>query len=323
MNRSPHAWFAPVLAVLAGCGDSDPAGPRDAGAVDITNAIFTARSADCADYANTFTASVRDIQENRDFVSDVLITADAGTCTFASDAIPNHDFNDETTNFGGPVAEQSLEYTITRNPETAPAPTPLSQQVKNAIFLNGVQLDLLSAGCYAPGDPRADEDGNVHIGCGTNSAWLLGPLGTHHKFGADAHNAHVQPGGMYHYHGNPRAMFDDNPGPDGSPVIGFAADGFPVYGSYFRDAGTGMVRKAVSGYTLKQGLRREVNGLNPGGEYDGMYVADWEFTDAGDLDECNGMTVNGQYGYYAIDAYPWVMGCFAGTPHPSFRTGPR
>jgi hypothetical protein len=40
---------------------------------------------------------------------------------------------------------------------------------------------------------------------------------------------------------------------------------------------------------------------------DGTYVADWEWTDADDLDECNGMTVNGQYGYYVTDAYPWVM----------------
>ena len=82
--------------------------------------------------------------------------------------------------------------------------------------------------------------------------------------------------------------------------IGYALDGFPIYGSYFLDPETGEVRKAISGYTLKEGERVEVDGLNPGGEYDGNYVQDWEFTDAGDLDECNGMTVDGQYGYYAI-----------------------
>ena len=43
------------------------------------------------------------------------------------------------------------------------------------------------------------------------------------------------------------------------------------------------------------------------------------WTDAGDLDECNGMTVDGAYGYYVTDQYPWVMACFQGTPDPSFR----
>ena len=45
-------------------------------------------------------------------------------------------------------------------------------------------------------------------------------------------------------------MFDGNPGINGSPVIGFAADGFPIYGSYFLDPSSNQVRKAISGYTL-------------------------------------------------------------------------
>ena len=59
--------------------------------------------------------------------------------------------------------------------------------------------------------------------------------------------------------------------------------------------------------------------MNPGGNYDGTYVDDWEFTNAGDLDACNGMTVNGQYGYYVTESYPWVMGCISGTPDNSFN----
>ena len=38
--------------------------------------------------------------------------------------------------------------------------------------------------------------------------------------------------GSYHYHCDPNALFDDVPVGEGSPVIGFAADGFPIYGSY-------------------------------------------------------------------------------------------
>ena len=101
-----------------------------------------------------------------------------------------------------------------------------------------------------------------------------------------------------------------------SPVIGFAADGFPIYGPYFDDAGT--VRRAVSGYRLKAGTRAG----GPGGAYDGTFVDDYEWADGvGDLDRCNGMAVGGQYGYYVTDAYPYVLGCFAGTPDDSFRKG--
>ncbi|MGI9260254.1 MAG: YHYH protein, partial [Gammaproteobacteria bacterium] len=158
---------------------------------------------------------------------------------------------------------------------------------------------------------------DVPIGCNVNDPWLLDPLGTLGGFGVDANNAHTQPDGTYHYHGDPEAMFDDNPGPNGSPVIGFAADGYPIFGSYFLDMNTGFVRKAVSGYALKAGNRPNTAN-DPGGTYDGRYVDDYEFANAGDLDECNGMTVNGQYGYYVTDGYPWVMKCHTGTVDPSF-----
>ena len=38
------------------------------------------------------------------------------------------------------------------------------------------------------------------------------------------------------------------------------------------------------------------------------------------------MVVDGQYGYYVTDEYPWVLGCFSCAPDASFyrlRGGPR
>ena len=294
--------------------------------IDIYNAVFTNRSADCANYVNTYDATVVDIQNSTSFNSDVLITATDTDCTITSNTVPNHDFNDETAAFAGgaegaTITETEAVFTVTRNPQFADAPTFISQEVKNAIFINGVKLDILSAGCYRPTDAGANDDGDVNIGCGSTEPWLLDPLSTDSKFGADLNNGHTQPGGVYHYHGGPNAMYDDNPGSDGSPVIGFAADGFPVYGSYFYDTALGEVRKAISGYTLKSGSRGTRSDTNPGGDYTGKYNDDWEFTDAGDLDECNGMMVDGQYGYYVTDSYPWVIKCLQGTPDPSFVAG--
>jgi hypothetical protein len=31
------------------------------------------------------------------------------------------------------------------------------------------------------------------------------------------------------------------------------------------------------------------------------------------------MTVDGIYGYYIIDEFPYMLGCFSGTPNSSFR----
>ncbi len=291
--------------------------------VDIYNAVFTQRSVDCADYVNVYDATVTDIKNSITFNADITIEASETECIITSNSVPNHDFNDETANFAGgaegaTISETDSVSTITRTPAIASAPTPISQEVKNAIFLNGVRLDIIAAGCYDPTNPDALEDGNFGRGCASFDPWVLDPLGFEGNFGVDMNNGHTQPGGGYHYHGGPNAMYDDNPGSEGSPVIGFAADGFPVYGSYFYDSASGQVRKALSGYSLKVGSRGTRTDTNPGGDYDGTYNDDWEFTGIGDLDECNGMFIDSQYGYYVTDTYPWVIKCLSGTPHESF-----
>jgi hypothetical protein len=291
-----------------------------AGLLDITNQIFTNRSGSCAAYVNSYEASVQDIQRMLGFDASLMITSNNETCTLVTNAIPNHDFNDESALFANTVAVNVRTFVISANPVLAANTTPLAQSSYNGIMLNGVVVDLLSAGCYRPG-PGADPAGNVQIGCNVNTdSWILDPLSPLATFNPDSHNAHTQPDGTYHYHGNPNAMFDDNPGPLGSPVIGFASDGFPIYGSYFMDPDSGTVRKALSGYTLKVGARPS-SISDPGGEYNGLYIDDYEFTNAGDLDACNGMTVDGQYGYYVTDSYPWVLNCLSGTPNASFNKG--
>ncbi|MEM7789110.1 MAG: hypothetical protein AAF594_15435, partial [Bacteroidota bacterium] len=68
---------------------SDP--PEDDGAADITDARLTARSAICADYADAYTASVTDVQRSVEFDADFVVVSGNGSCTFSSNAIPNHD----------------------------------------------------------------------------------------------------------------------------------------------------------------------------------------------------------------------------------------
>ena len=47
--------------------------------------------------------------------------------------------------------------------------------------------------------------------------------------------------------------------------------------------------------------------------------ADWEFTETGDLNGCNGMTVAGEYGSCITASHPRIPGCLAGEPDASFR----
>lgn len=310
--------FLIFAGVILNCESSNSDPDIEINAIDITDAIFIETSNDCSVFDDEYTSTVTDIKRNARFEGNVEIEALESSCQMSVNGIPNHDFNDQTAGFANDVQENERIFSITQNPQKATSSTALSQTFYDAVMLNGVVVDMLSAGCYRPNDTMADGDGNVPIGCTPNDPWLVDPLGSESKFGADANNAHTQPDGTYHYHGNPNAMFDDNPGANGSPVIGFAADGFPIYGSYFLDPQTNEVRKAISGYTLIEGSRPGPDNSNPGGDYDGLYVDDYEFTNAGDLDECNGMTVNGSYGYYVIDAYPWILACHSGTLDASF-----
>lgn len=276
---------------------------------DITETIFENHRAQCSYYADRVYSQVVDITRNLPFSGQLEISVDGDFCVFRSNSIPNHDFNDGSAWFATAVSSVDREYRVPMETYFASDPTPITLQFDNAILLNGVKVDLLAAACYGVADGR--------IGCNDiEQPWRLDPMSGNNEFGTDLHNAHTQPDGTYHYHGNPNALFDTT-GQMESPVIGFAADGFPIFGSFIND--NGVVRAVSSSYRLRAGSRPAGNG-SPGGTYDGTYIDDYEFVaGSGDLDQCNGMMRTGVYGYYVTDSYPWLMACFQGTPDSSFQ----
>ena len=297
--------------------DTEDTDPVEEG--EITDIILEVRSGDCADYIQDSYSEVTDIQRNMAFTGDFVVTVNSEKCVFTTNSIPNHDFNDATASFATPVSEVSASYEVTQNPIESSDVTTLTLEYDNAVFLNGGKLDLLAAACYGVGNEPL---GQEKIGCNdSEQPWRYDPMFGGNDFGTDAHQAHTQPDGTYHYHGDPLALYDLD-GTAESGVIGFAADGFPIFGPYINE--NGNVRRVVSGYTLKSGDRVSQNGEGafPGGTHDGTFRDDYEFTNAGDLDECNGMTRDGVYGYYATDSFPWVLNCFQGSPDESFRKGP-
>ena len=192
---------------------------------DITDALLSNRRAECSYYADNLFSAVADIQRNILFSGSLQITVEGDECVFATNSIPNHDFNDNSAAFATNVSEVNAEFRIATLPSFASEVTAISLQTDNAILLNGVKVDLLAAGCFGVGD------GN--IGCNDiDQAWRYDPMSPLSQFGTDMHNAHTQPDGTYHYHGNPVALFEQQPNAE-SPVVGFAADGFPIYGRFF------------------------------------------------------------------------------------------
>jgi hypothetical protein len=145
--------------------------------------------------------------------------------------------------------------------------------------------------------------------------------------------------GTYHYHQTPVALLEQidpgNTGQHHSPILGYALDGFPVYGpyGYVNPDGTGGVDRMDSSYQLRNITQRTtlpdgtvlapaqygpaIGGTTPLG----YYLEDFAFVaGAGDLDVHNGrFTVTpeypqGTYAYFATQttagatAYPYLLG---------------
>ena len=101
---------------------------------------------------------------------------------------------------------------------------------------------------------------------------------------------HVQPGGLFHYHGYPdllianlRAQKRAEADPSGAMAVGYSADGYPII-DYLIDSATPKERPDTfmfSGYVLREGERVALIRTNPAfvpaHNYDGLYVQDYVF----------------------------------------------
>jgi hypothetical protein len=248
------------------------------------------------------------------FDNEVRIEIVGDERVITTNGIPNHKTG-PFPNRGNPnrMSSRSQVYHVPAKPKRADEPTPLRGEF--GVALNGV-----------PFDPGAAE---FYQGA---AAWQYEPLSGAIDLGIDESNAHVQPNGKYHYHGLPNGLlkelgFDPQ---RHSPLVGWAADGFPIYAvcGYRdpKDAKSG-VQKLTSSYQVNEGKRP--GGKSPAGEYDGTFVADYEYVPgSGDLDECNGrQTVTpefpeGTYAYFLTEHWPVVPRMFRGTPSDDFRHGP-
>lgn len=142
---------------------------------------------------------------------------------------------------------------------------------------------------------------------------------------------HPDQGSNYHHHLNPGCLYTASSSKH-SPIVGFAFDGYPVYGAYANKNadGTGGITRMRSSYRLRSITQRTTyaNGSTVAAgpavsaQYPlGTYIEDYEYAQTlGDLDAYNGRFAvtpeypKGTYAYYVtIDesgkaVYPYLIG---------------
>jgi hypothetical protein len=282
------------------------------------------------------TASTVDIQcaySKSVFNSSASVNAtstSSWTCTdsqrvLAANGLPDHDVgtfpNPDNPN---KISAQKVAASFTLAPRLTDTATALGgPRGTIGYVLNGVKIDAdTNGGCNDSGS--ACDEGRPQ------GQWRMEALGkTPFKFGTDSNNAHVQPGGAYHYHGMPEGFIAKQGKGQAVTLIGWAADGFPIYARYgytVANDNASPIKIIRGSYRLK--ASPDINRPPVSTYAMGVFVQDYEYVAGlGDLDECNGRTgvtpefPQGIYHYYATDTYPYLQRCVKGKVEVSRPTG--
>ena len=187
-----------------------------------------------------------------------------------------------------------------------------------AYALNSVKFDPGTAG-------RCTDTGSCSLGPGPGS-WNIEALGhSTFDFGDDMNHAHVQPSGEYHYHGIPELYLTNLGNGEAMTLVGWAADGFPVYARYgYTDANdsSSAIKVVKPSWQLKSNgdIGRPNTNARTGQSIPlGAFTQDFEYVaGSGDLDQCNGRIgvtpefPNGIYHYMVTDDFPFFSRCLKG-----------
>ena len=230
-----------------------------------------------------------------------------------SNGIPNHDY--EST-LGCCAAEIDYEWKIPLSPQNAQSVTYAPERGAVAVSVNGVPF-------FGPEDGPGGDAVAAHHGyyeedrqqiilglCGAHSAGTV----FHYHFDGNCVHWHPEEHGKSWIDWMMDLVRSDEP----SPVIGFAFDGYPIYGPFGYGV-SGNLQEMRSSYRLKEGK----NG------YGG--IEDWEYVPGlGDLDECNGISsrlrgMSGDiYHYHSTKmtgsgdiGFPYFILCYSGVPETS------
>ena len=231
-----------------------------------------------------------------------------------STGIPNHDFESK---LGCCAEENDYQWIIPTSPK-------FSEEIIMAPDRGAIAITVTGVPIFGPeegpgGDAVAlhfdyfEEDRQeIQLGlCGGHSAGAY----FHYHFDANCLHWHPEGEGLdWEDWDHTKNLNTD----EHSPVIGFAFDGFPIYGPYGWDSYKNVI-EITSSYRLKKGA----DGYNG--------IDDWEFVEGlGDTDECNGLSSStpevpdGIYHYVSTIrngndqiGFPYFLLCYHGIPNES------
>jgi hypothetical protein len=266
------------------------------------------------------------------YLTNVQAVNYTATDVFVScNCIPGYDIGPWTNNPNVPVP-QDFSFRITRNPVENTGTDVETGLGHIGVWRNGVSIFNAEDGMSYNNQGIWHRDARVFEG-----------------ISFDLCLGHPAPNGEYHHHVSPSCLYDFMDDQAHGDLIGYAFDGFPIYGAwgFANTDGTGGISRMRTSYqlrsitdrtTLPDGTALPANQYGPalGGQYPlGAFIEDYAYVaGSGDLDEHNGRFTltpeypNGTYAYFVtLDAllqpeFPYVIGTtYYGTVAPG-NTGP-
>ena len=249
----------------------------------------------------------------------LAVTCAADIFTVSSNGIPHYEFQMITPNA---LSAQNYNWQIPRNPTPAAQVSEIPLLGEVGIAVNGLPFYGPNEGAMPDfyGDPVFNSIMDNNMG-------------------------HTAMRGDYHYHALMVETFWPNADMTGpSPVVGYALDGFPIYGPRgCLDSACTQVVEFESGwdalamryekdscntsadcsngylcnFAMVDGVRQKICGNRDEAWENSEYRANFENGMPKDdryLDECNGRVgPDGTYRYHVTATFPYIIGCYRGT----------
>lgn len=246
--------------------------------------------------------------------------------------------NGMTVNMGqwlnpGTPTDQNYSFKIPRTPDVPTTKTSVPKEFAIGVLKNGIPIYGLSSSRYWNGS------NNNSIGVGT---WNLEVYKSEGFVLDNTLGGHPQSEGKYHSHARPYNLYSSTGTTAHSPIIGFAFDGYPIYGPYGYSSpldATSAITRMKTGYslrnittrtTLPSGATASPTGPPVNTTYPlGTYIEDYEWlaSNGGHLDKYNGRFCitpeypSGTYAYFTtisasdVPQFPYMIGTeYYGTP---------
>ena len=247
--------------------------------------------------------------QDAEYGTKTTVTVEGDYRVMVTNALPNH-LTGEFPNLGNPntIRAQKRTYKFPVNPQFTGNPKWAREP---GVAINGVKFE-----------PETAEI----IECATGENYRIEAMQTMIDLGLDFNHAHVQPTGAYHYHGTPTGIVNAIKSEEDLVHIGFAMDGFPIY--YSKSGAYKPSYKLIDDERegtdcVYENPHNRMDVTLQATKPDGTFKPDWEYVKGlGDLDECNGIMIDGNYFYLVTDNYPFVGRCLKGEFEEQ-RRGPR